>query len=209
MAVIKSGVSADQLTIDPTSKAARVTLYDSSGREVSYQGKRTYSVSGTFTPAATPTDIITIIGSATTNVRVISMFITTTNTAAGSQQFLLVKRSTADTGGTFVAGTAVPYDSADAAATAVAGHWTANPAALGAVVGTLNTIRVASPVAIPASFAGIVQIAGYELIQASEASLLDKFITLRGIAQQLAINFAGVALVAGQTHAYRVVWIEE
>ena len=33
MAVIKSGVTADQLTIDPTAKAARVTAYDSSGAE--------------------------------------------------------------------------------------------------------------------------------------------------------------------------------
>jgi hypothetical protein len=31
MAVIKSGATTDQLTIDPTSKAARVTLYDTSG----------------------------------------------------------------------------------------------------------------------------------------------------------------------------------
>lgn len=34
MAKIQSGASADQLTIDPTSKAARVTLYDSTGREL-------------------------------------------------------------------------------------------------------------------------------------------------------------------------------
>lgn len=34
MAKIESGASADLLTIDPTSKAGRVTLYDSSGREI-------------------------------------------------------------------------------------------------------------------------------------------------------------------------------
>jgi hypothetical protein len=33
MAVIKSGATTDQLTVDPTSKAARVTLYDSAGAE--------------------------------------------------------------------------------------------------------------------------------------------------------------------------------
>jgi hypothetical protein len=33
--------------------------------------------------------------------------------------------------------------------------------------------------------------------------------SLRGVAQTLAINFNGVALVAGQTHAYQVCWIEE
>src|ERR1043166_6936696 len=35
MAVIKSGDSTDQLSVDPISKAARVTLYDSSGSELS------------------------------------------------------------------------------------------------------------------------------------------------------------------------------
>lgn len=34
MAVIESGATSDILTIDPTSKAARVTLYDSLGREL-------------------------------------------------------------------------------------------------------------------------------------------------------------------------------
>ena len=34
MAVIKSGDSTDQLSVDPTSKAARVTLYDSAGSEI-------------------------------------------------------------------------------------------------------------------------------------------------------------------------------
>ena len=34
MAQIQSGASADLLTVDPTSKAARVTLYDSTGREI-------------------------------------------------------------------------------------------------------------------------------------------------------------------------------
>ena len=34
MAQIQSGATADLLTVDPTSKAARVTLYDSTGREL-------------------------------------------------------------------------------------------------------------------------------------------------------------------------------
>ena len=34
MAVIKSGATTDQLTVDPTSKAARVTQYDAAGNVV-------------------------------------------------------------------------------------------------------------------------------------------------------------------------------
>lgn len=198
------------MSVDATSKAARTTDYDATGRDLSVQSKATYMASGTFTPAATPTDIVIIEGSATKTIRVISMKITTTNTAAGSQQFLLIKRSTADTTGTFVAATAVPLDSANAAATANrVGHFTANPGALGTAVGTINTVRVASPVAIPATFAGVKEDAGIEMFGWMNNSLLDQPITLRGVAQCLAINFNGAALVAGQTHAYTVVWIEE
>ena len=108
MAIIKSGASTDQLTVDATSKAARATEYDAAGREVSLQSKQTFMASSTFTPAATPTDLVIIEGSSTKTVRVVSLVITTTNTAAGSQQFFLVKRSTADTTGTLVAATASP-----------------------------------------------------------------------------------------------------
>lgn len=209
MAVIKSGASSDQLTVDPASKASRNTNYDSAGREISAQSKQTFMASGTFTPAATPSDIIKIIGSATKTIRVVSLKLVTTNTAAGSQQFFLIKRSADDTGGTFVAATLVPVDSNNSAATAVVGHYTANPAALGTAVGTLRTERVASPVAVPATFAGVKEDAGFDFLSLGSNMLLDQPITLRGTTQVLAVNFNGAALVAGQTHAYSIVWIEE
>jgi hypothetical protein len=168
----------------------------------------TYMASGTFTPAATPTDIVTIAGSASKTIRVHSIRLTTTNTAAGSQQFSLIKRSTADTTGTFVAATAVPTDSGYAAATATVGHYTANPGALGTAVGTINTVRWASSAAVPASFAGVNEDAGQELIPTVRNGFLLPPITLRGTAENLAVNFGGAALVAGQTHAYTVVWSE-
>lgn len=183
---------------------------DSSGREVSPQSKLTYYAASTFTPAATPTDIVTICGSATKTVRMLSFKITTTNTAAGSQTFFLIKRSTADTTGTFVAATAVPADSTNGAATATAfGHYTANPGALGTSVGNVNVKRVASPVLVPGSFAGVKEDAGVEMLDNMANSHLDQPITLRGIAQCLCLNFNGAALVAGQIHTYQLVWIEE
>jgi hypothetical protein len=209
MAIIKSGASTDNLTIDPTSKAARVTPYDSTGRELSPGIRQTFSVSGTFTPAATPTDILRITGSASKTVRVLSIFLTTTNTAAGSQQYFLIKRSADNTTGTFVTGTSTPYDSSNAAPTAVAGHYTANPGGLGSAVGTIATYRVASPAAVPASFAGVNTNAGFELIPAHMNPALGQSIVLRGTAQILVVNFNGAALVAGQTHAYNIIWTEE
>ncbi len=209
MAVIKSGASTDQLTVDVTSKAARVTLYDATGRAIAFQSKATYFAANTFTPAATPTDLVTIFGSATKTCRIISFHITTTNTAAGSQTFFLIKRSTVNTTGTFVAGTAVPADASDGAATATVGHYTANPGGLGTAVGNVNIKRVASPVLVPATFAGIVQDAGYDMLDNMANSLLDKPVVLSGVAQGLCLNFNGAALVAGQIHTYQIVWTEE
>lgn len=187
---------------------ALIRPVDATGRDVSLQSKATYAASGTFTPAATPTDLVIIEGSSTKTVRIISFVLATTTTAAGSVQLFLIKRSAADTTGTFVAATAVPLDSSNAASSANrVGHFTANPGALGAVVGTVNTKRVATPIAVPGAMA--VADAGVEMVPVGNATVLDQPITLRGVAQTLAVNFAGAALVAGQTHAYNVVWMEE
>ena len=173
--------------------------------------RQTYMAVGSFTPAATPTDLITITGSATKVVRVVSIKVATTNTAAGSQEFTLVKRSTLDTTGTFVPATRVPIDSSAGPATSTVGHYTANPGGLGTSVGTIVQKRVASPAVIPASFAGIVQDASMELLDLQDTinAVDDPAIKLCGALENLAVNFAGAALVAGQTHLYTVIWTEE
>ena len=207
---MKKILIALMLMASPALADVNTIVKDSAGREVSLQSKQTYCASSTFTPAATPTDLVIIEGSPTKTVRIMYMGIVTTNTAAGSQQFTLVKRSTADTTGTFVAATAVPLDSNNAASSANrVGHFTANPGALGTAVGTINTVRVSSPAAIPASWAGISHNAGFDMMAMAQNSLLDQPVVLRGVAQTAAINFGGAALVAGQTHAYSVCWIEE
>lgn len=209
MAIIKSGASSDQLTIDATSKAGRVTLYDAAGRALAFQSKATFYCAGSFTPAATPNDIVHIFGSASKTVRVLSMRIGVANTAAGSQIFYLIKRSAVHSGGVFVAGTAVQGDSADAAATATCGHFTTDPTP-GASAGTVNIIKVGSPAVTPATWAGITDAAQWEMIPLADSGLgVYKPITLNGVAQGLAINFADVALVAGQIHHYNIVWTEE
>jgi hypothetical protein len=168
----------------------------------------TYTATNSFTPPATPTDLVTITGSASKTVKVWSIRLTTTNTAAGSQEFFLIKRSTADTTGTPVAGTVFPLDSASAAGTATVNHYTANPGALGTAVGTVNRVRISSPAAVPAAFVTNID-AGYELLPVMRNGITPQPITLRGIAEQLAVNFNGAALVAGQTHVYTIVWSEE
>ena len=61
----------------------------------------------------------------------------------------------------------------------------------------------------PATFASIVFDASYELLNGSGNSRVDENIVLNGTAQGLCLNFAGAALVAGQTHIWSIVWTEE
>ena len=209
MAIIKSGASSDQLTVDATSKAGRTTLYDTAGRALGFQAKATFFAAASFTPVATPNELVIIYGSASKTVRVMSMRIGTANTATGSQIYHLIKRSAIYTGGVFVPATAVPADSTDAATATNFGHFSTDPTP-GAAVGTINTIKTASPAVTPATWAGITDYAQWEMIPMSDSGLgLLKPIVLNGVNQGLAINFNDVALVAGQVHHYNIVWTEE
>ena len=206
--IIESGAGTDAATVDATSKALRVLEYDDAGRSVARQSKATYAAAGSFTPSATPQDLVMIFGSATKTIRVLSMRIGTQNTAAGSQEFVLSKRSAVSTGGTVVAATAVPLDSANAVATATVSHLTTSANTPGTAVGNINSKRVASTVLLPATFAGIRDDAAVEMLP-TDGSGVAQPVVLRGVAQGLAINFAGAALVAGQVHNYNVIWTEE
>lgn len=65
MALIQSGDSADLLTIDPTSKAARATLYDATGREIFPAATGAYSLGFQVrhtTAAAANTTVLNIKG---------------------------------------------------------------------------------------------------------------------------------------------------
>jgi hypothetical protein len=205
MAVIKSGATSDQLTVDATSKAARVTMYDSSGREVSSQSKSTYMYSsGAFTVAASATDIVTIYGSASKTVRIIGLRLNGLQTTAGQILFTVIKRSTADSGGTGVAGTAVPVDSNNAAATATVTHYTANPT-LGTGVGSVSSRYLHIPAAASTTSGDV-----GDLIASINAGnwISLQPITLRGTGEGAVINLGGVTVTGGTLNA-NISWIEE
>ena len=116
---IKSGASTDVLTVDPVSKAARVTLYTSDG---AYNGeKATYRASTIipFVPAVTVNrTIFTIGGSSSKKVTVKRIRVSgMTLTAVAYHTINVVKYSTATTLGTFTNLVAVALDSSRAAAT--------------------------------------------------------------------------------------------
>lgn len=168
-----------------------------------FSEQRTYMAScALFTPPATPTDVFSMIGSATTIVRVYKILLSTLQTTGGINTWYLIKRSTANTGGSPVVMTSVPHDSSSAAATAVLGAgYTSNPT-VGTAIATLLTKRVLA--CAPAS---VIDPGDEILFDATKDPRLGP-ITLRGVAQALSLNFAGAALPTGLSVGISVLFTE-
>lgn len=148
--------------------------------------KATYSVGILgFTPAATATDFWQIVGSGTKLVRILRISISGFATAAISVDVQLLRRSTASTGGTPTAATIALHDSNDPAATAVVNSFAANPT-LGTIAGVLRTAKLNL---------GATGAAGR--IEWDFGTRNSKGIVLRGVAQQLALNWTGAAVPSG------------
>lgn len=156
------------------------------------------AASGSFTVAATATDIWRMLGSSTRCVKVLRIRLTLLCTTAAAEQIVfLTKRSTADTTGTFVASTMVPYDSrADAATVNSVGHYTANPGALGTLVGHYRVDKLKASLATDANGVNV-----------WEWDYRDNPIILRGTAEQLSI-FLNSVTTTGLTASVAVDWIE-
>jgi hypothetical protein len=157
------------------------------------------AASAPFAPAATPTDIFTITGSATKTIEVTKLSLNCTQTTSGLINTLVIRRSTADTAGTAVAATVVPLDSTNAAGTATVNAYTANPT-LGTIVGNVRSRKLLATGA--AGTAGITDgdLVGFELG--------TQLLTLRGTGQVLAINLNGTTLTGGNCVAYAE-WTEK
>lgn len=156
-----------------------------------------FAASAPFTPGATPQDVFTITGSATKTITVLRTGISSIQTTAGSNWWHLVKRSTANTGGTSAAVTKVPTDDAFDPATATVLQYTANPTA-GNLIGRLWVGRVPSP-APATSIIGDIE---------SAREFSDPRTVLSGINDVLAWNFNGIALPAGLSITPYVCWME-
>lgn len=147
----------------------------------------TYSGTHSVTVAATATDIFTLTGSATKTVALTKIILSGVQTTSGMADISVIKRSTADTGGTSTAGSIGAHDSTDAAATATLLGYTANPGALGTAVATIRRVYV--PVPAPASIGTVPVVL--------EFGDNGKEGILRGVAQQIAVNLNGATLTGG------------
>lgn len=157
--------------------------------------------SAAFTPPAAPTDMVSIQGSASKTVRVTRLWLSATQTTAGTNTWFIIKRSTADTAGTSTTLTNVPLDSTSAAATAVIKTYTANPT-LGSAVGNLQVLKLFTPTTSTSPAVGL-----YQMDFTLEGQF--KGIVLRGTTEMLVLNFGGAALPAGLSVVVSVEWIEE
>jgi hypothetical protein len=161
--------------------------------------KRTYVASGTVVPVTGCTDLVTIIGSATTVVKLIRViFSGTIVTAAINGSVSIIKRSTADTAGTSTAPTIIPLDANNAAATAVLAAYTANPT-LGTTVGTIWQAKYLYPIAA----------SGNPTVLTIDFNQMGQIATLRGVVQQLALNLNAVAFASAGSVDYSFVFSEE
>lgn len=151
------------------------------------------------TVATLPTDVWTIFGSATKTIKILSMTITGTQTTAGSLSVLIIKRSTANTGGTSSAPAIVPNDSANPAVTATVLSYTANPT-LGNALGRVHAIKLFIP--------AVASVASNLPVVFDFKSTISQPVTLRGTAEGLCFNLNGTT-VAGNVFNFSVSWTEE
>ncbi len=163
--------------------------------------KITYSV-GTlaFTPAATATDFWRLLGSATKTARLTRLTITGFATAAISIPISLIKRTTANTGGTEVslASTTGIHDSNDGAQTCVVTKYSVEPTGLGTNGGLLRAEYLNL---------GVTGAAGR--IEWTFGNRNSKTDVLRGVAQSYVLNWNGAAVPAGTVLTIDCEWTEE
>lgn len=194
------------MTVDATSKAARVTLYNSAGVEMA--NKATYRAATTtiLVPVATANvPFFIIAGSVTKTVRVQRIQISGwTQTAVGYIHVNLGKYSTNATGGTSTVLVATPLDSNFAAATATSLRaYTAAPTA-GTKVGDIASRRALSQVqATPAAGGPLV-----DTLFDFQMGFENYAPVLRGTAQELGVYFPTAAASANNI-ALAVEWTEE
>lgn len=131
--------------------------------------------------AATATDIVTLTGSATKLIQV--TFVQCSGISSGTAttaDLALVKRTTANTGGTFTSAAISQFDSKSPAPTAVFKSYTANPTGLGTASGVLSALKLNLPVTTTSN------------ALATTWSMTDFPYTypvvLRGVGESLAIN---------------------
>lgn len=180
---------------------AYATADNANNLRVNTEGRlATYSSGFSVTPAASATDVATIIGSSTKIVKIKNVTISGIATTAANFLVQGIKRSAADTSGTSTAPAIVNHDSNDGAATAVVANYSANPT-LGATGSKYGTMRQEN------LFLGASTNPGGKLSW-DFGTRNEKSLVLRGVADAFCINLNGVTITGGTLYV-EITWTEE
>lgn len=163
-------------------------------------------VTATFTPAASATDIFHITGSSTKTIKILRVILSGTQTTSGGvATHALIKRTSANSGGTSVATTVVPMDTQFPASTVTIEHYTANPT-LGGVAsggGTIYSPRVTVPAVSTAfNFPIIFDFNCQDMLNGQP-------IVLRGTGEQVVVNLSGTTPTGAGNYSVTIIWNEE
>lgn len=152
-------------------------------------------------PYATPTDWIVIRGANGVVVRITHLEISGAATAATEVIFAFKKHTIADTVGTSTNPTPVPHDSGDGAAQATVFLYTVAP--------TIDASAVIfEPVRLTLAVAPAATSVNPDRFVADYGARPSKAPTLRGVAQEFALNFGGAAVPAGGVYDGVIEWTE-
>lgn len=186
-----------------TTQGYGTPILDTSGAGyVNVEGlKNTFSYSSTdITPAATATDVVTLVGSASTTIRVKKICVEGVATAPSTYDVYMIKRTTLDTTGTATQPAIVAHDSNQPTPLGVINLYSANPGALGTGVQFRSThLYLGQAATSPTS-------GPQRCWQFGDIG--EESIVLRGASQSVAINHAGAAVPAGASLYYTIEWTE-
>ena len=180
----------------------KVNTLGAAGVYLESSNKASYSATTIpFTPPATPSDIIRISGSATKIIRILKIVLNTTQNTIGINDWYIIKRSTANIGGTTTAITPVPLDSNFASPTATLIRYNTNATTLGTALGNLAIVNIVSPPTTPGT-------SGTAYIP-YVFDFTNNPIVLRSVNEGVSVNFNGAALPGGLSINCHIMFTEE
>lgn len=202
-AVIKSGESTDELSVDPTSKAAHVSQYDTRGNFTGMKIGYSASTALKTATAAGTAPFASIYGSSTKTIRVHRIIVSgTCATAAVYGDVIVSKTSDTISGGTATSLTKVPKDSSSGASTATnVKYYTVLPTA-GTLVGAIASQQVFLPIT------GTPAVDVKPVIFDWTAQGMNEAPVLRGVTQGLELSF-GTTTTNAPTLTVTFEWSEE
>ncbi len=187
-------------TVAPGTDPQRGALVtNSEGLKATYTG-----VVNQLTPGTTATDFVVLTGAPNKVVRVTRVEISARSASLAEVELFLIKRSTADSGGTAGTNTGITaHDSLNPTAQGSFASYTTSPTTLGATVGTLRQTNYVLVSTTPVAGAPV------GVLIWDFAARNEQAVVLRGAQQQLCLNQNSAAVVTTMVYDVAFTWTEE